>query len=236
MNHFFEHIEQIETKIGYRFANKQLLLLAFTHRSFINENRTVTEHNERLEFLGDSVLGLMSSDYLYRTLVKVPEGELSSLRAKLVESSSCIAYIEKLDLGKYLLLGKGEKTNDGRGRDSILSDLFEAIIGAIYLDSGLEAAQQFFLGQFHSEIEAIVKTPQKNSKALLQDYCQKKFQRPPTYKVIEESGPEHSKTFCVAVSIQSTPLAQGKGASKKQAQQAAAAQALNYLKINGEGL
>lgn len=221
--------EEIESKVGYRFADRQLLALAFTHCSYVNESRTTTQHNERLEFLGDSILGLMVSEFLYRSLPDLPEGELSALRAKLVEASSCISYIQKLDLEKYLLLGKGERMNDGRGRGTILSDLFEAIIGAIFLDGGLAAAQKFFFGHFHRDIDAILKTPLRNPKALLQDFCQKKFQKIPHYDVLHEIGPDHSKIFKVVVKLQEIELGHGEGPSKKEAQQAAAKSALASL-------
>ncbi|MBA2726970.1 MAG: ribonuclease III, partial [Parachlamydiaceae bacterium] len=117
-----DHSTAIEEKLGYQFRNRSLLALAFIHRSYINEHRDVNEHNERLEFLGDSILGLLISDYLYRNLPEVPEGDLSALRSKLVDAPSCVSNIQKLQVEKYLLLGKGERMNDGRGRDSILSD------------------------------------------------------------------------------------------------------------------
>ena len=222
----------IEAEIGYCFNNKQLLALAFTHCSFVNESRDLIQHNERLEFLGDSILGLIVSEYLYRTLPDLPEGELSALRAKLVEASSCISYIQKLNIEKYLILGKGERMNDGRGRDTILSDLFEALLGAIYLDGGLAAAQTFFFHKFKSDIDATLQTPFKNPKAQLQNYCQKEFQETPLYKVLSETGPDHSKTFKVVVIIQKTELGFGEGPSKKEAQQVAAKNALAYLQKN----
>ncbi len=219
-------VDEIESKLGHHFAEKQLLCLAFTHCSYVNESRTTTQHNERLEFLGDSVLGLMVSEYLYRTLPDLPEGELSALRAKLVEACSCISYIQKLDLEKYLLLGKGERMNDGRGRDTILSDLFEAIIGAIFLDGGFNAAQKFFFDKFKEEIDAILQAPLRNPKAILQDLCQKKFQVTPRYKVLNEIGPDHSKIFKVVVMLDDNELGCGEGPSKKEAQAAAAKNAL----------
>lgn len=223
------HAEEIEDKIGHHFADRQLLALAFTHCSYVNESRTTSQHNERLEFLGDSILGLMVSDYLYRSLPDLPEGELSALRAKLVEASSCTSYIQKLDVEKYLLLGKGERMNDGRGRGTILSDLFEAIIGAIFLDGGFKAAQKFFFGHFHQEIDAILQAPLRNPKALLQDFCQKKFQKTPHYTVLHEMGPDHSKIFKVVVMLKEIELGHGEGPSKKEAQQAAAKNALVSL-------
>lgn len=139
---------EIESKLGYTFKDRSLLALSFIHRSFINENKEIGQHNERLEFLGDSVLGMLVADYLYRYLPSTPEGELSVLRSRLVEAESCYYYVQKYSLGQYLLLGKGERMNDGRGRESILADLFEAIMGAIYVDGGLEAAKRFLFKNF----------------------------------------------------------------------------------------
>lgn len=225
-----QNSQTIEAKLGYAFADPHLLALAFVHRSFVNENKEINQHNERLEFLGDSVLGLLIAEYLYRNLPENPEGELSYLRSRLVEASSCMAYIQKLNLEKHILLGKGEKMNDGRGRDSILSDLFEALIGAIYLDGGIEAARKFIFTNFAEEIGSILKTPLRNWKAQLQDFCQKKYQQTPTYKVISETGPDHSKVFRISVMINDQEMGIGEGPSKKEAQQAAAQDALSKVK------
>ena len=220
---------EIESKIGYTFKDSSYLALAFVHRSFVNENRDVTEHNERLEFLGDSILGLLIAEYLYRYLPTTPEGELSYLRSRLVEAGSCFKYVQKLNVEELLLLGKGERKNDGRGRESILADLFEAIIGAIYLDGGLGAARQFIFKNFTPEIDSILKTPVRNWKAQLQDYCQKKYHHTPLYKVVSESGPDHSKTFNISVIINNQEQGHGEGPSKKEAQQAAAKNALEKI-------
>lgn len=219
----------IEAKLNYTFRDPSLLILAFVHRSYINEHREVVQHNERLEFLGDSVLGLLMAEHLYRKFPNHPEGDLSYLRSRLVEASSCVAFVHKMEIGKLILLGKGERMNDGRGRESILADLFEAIIGAIYLDGGLEAARGFIFNNFSNEIEATLKTPLSNWKALLQDYCQKKYQQTPSYQVLEESGPDHSKNFVIAVMVASNEYGRGSGASKKEAQQSAAANAMERI-------
>ena len=148
MENLQKNISVIEGKLGYTFRDQSLLTLAFIHCSFINENRAITQHNERLEFLGDSVLGMLISEYLYCYLPSTPEGELSYLRSRLVEASSCVNYVQSLNIASYVLLGKGERMNDGRGRESILADLFEAVIGAIFLDGGLEAAKNFLFHKF----------------------------------------------------------------------------------------
>lgn len=223
------HLPDIEEKLGYTFRDPSLLLLACIHRSFCNENRDVMQNNERLEFLGDTVLGTLISEYLYQQLPTNPEGELSYLRSRLVESSCCVKYIQSLNVGSYILLGKGERMNGGRGRETILADMFEAIIGAIYLDGGLEAARRFLFTKFSQHIDDVMKTPLHNWKALLQDYCQKKYQNPPLYHVLQTSGPDHSKLFEVAVLINNEEIGRGKGASKKEAQQDAAANAISHI-------
>lgn len=232
MNTLFELIQNagtVESQIGYTFHNKELLALAFVHRSYVNENREITVHNERLEFLGDSILGLIAAEHVYRELPNHPEGELSYLRSRLVEASSCVSYIQKLGISEYILLGKGERLNRGRGRDSILADFFEALVGAIYLDGGLDATRQFLFKHFAVEFDKIIKTPLSNWKAVLQDYCQKTFQSTPKYIVQEESGPDHSKVFKIAVYVNDEAVGQGVGSSKKEAQQAAAADAMSQL-------
>jgi ribonuclease-3 len=230
MQTFWKDPSEVEEKIDYSFKDKKLLMLAFIHRSFYNENRElVPGHNERLEFLGDSVLGLMVSDYLYRHLPSEAEGELSHLRAHLVEASACVRYLQKLGLESYVLLGRGEKMNAGRGRETILADLFEALIGAIYVDSDLETVAKFFWGHFEKEIKTMLETPSRNWKAELQDYSQKKFQKPPHYVVQKEEGPDHNKIFHVIVMVDGESLGEGSGSTKKQAEQAAAHSALEKL-------
>lgn len=230
LENLLSHAAEIEETLGYTFTDREYLALPFVHRSFFNENQgLVREHNERLEFLGDSVLGLIVSGYLYRHLPSQSEGHLSHLRAHLVGAESCLRYIYHLGLEKFLMLGKGESVNVGRGRERILADLLEAIIGAIYLDGGIEAAQQFVVRHFASYFDEAMESPLRNWKAELQDYSQKKFQKPPDYQVREEAGPPHSKTFIVAVLIEGVEMGVGEGASKKQAEQAAAESALRQI-------
>ena len=224
-------MDKIEDLLNYQFKNKNLIATAFVHRSYINENKAAGEHNERLEFLGDSVLGLVVSDFLYRALPDTDEGELSALRARLIEASSCNKYLSDLGVESFLLLGKGERYNDGRGRETILADLFEAIVGAIYIDGGFEAAQKFILGHFSKKMESLVQEPTSNWKALLQDYCQRKFQEHPEYLVLSETGPDHNKIFVIGVHVQGQELGQGSGGSKKIAQQAAAQDAVKRLNL-----
>lgn len=234
MKDLIPHLSEVEDRLGYHFKNKKLLAQAFIHRSFYNEHRDVIEeHNERLEFLGDSILGLLISDYLYNHLPSQAEGELSRLRAHLVEASSCARFLMKLELASFVLLGKGEKMNQGRGRETILADLFEALIGAIYLDAGIGEVKRLFWVHFEKEIQTILENPARNWKAELQDYSQKKYQKPPIYKVISETGPDHSKIFLVAAILDDQEVGQGKGASKKEAEQAAAEDALLKL-VDGQ--
>lgn len=225
-------LPEIEELIGYTFNDKDLLTLAFIHRSYVNENKQVNQHNERLEFLGDSVLGVLIADYLYASLPETSEGELSYLRSRLVEAAACVNYAETLGIKRYLMMGRGERMNDGRGRESILSDLFEALVGAIYLDGGFEAARVFLFLKLKPKFEEILKTPIQNWKALLQDYSQKKFQQPPVYELAGASGPDHNKTFEVTVALNGQVLGKGTGESKKEAQQAAAKEALKHLGTN----
>lgn len=229
------NIKEIEEKIRHVFQNEDLLKLAFTHRSYFNEHRDKVEgHNERLEFLGDSVLGLIVSGYLYTHLPSQSEGHLSHLRSHLVGATSCAFYLNQLGVEEFLLLGRGESVNVGRGRDRILADLFEAIIGAIYLDGGLDSAKQFFVSHFSKYIDEVISEPLRNWKAELQDYSQKKFQKPPEYQVIEEIGPSHKKTFSVAAFIEEIEMGRGEGGSKKEAEQAAAEDALRRIEKNDE--
>jgi ribonuclease-3 len=220
-------LSDIEKRLGVIFKNKQLLILAFVHRSFVNEHRDVIDqHNERLEFLGDSVLGLVTSDYVYRRLPVHPEGVLSQLRSRLVDASACAKYLEKMQLADCILLGKGERVAAKQVKSSILADVFEALVGAIYLDSGYDIAAAFITSHFTKEIEETIGRPPRNYKADLQDYSQKHYQKPPTYKIMQEEGPDHAKIFQIAVFVDDRQLGAGAGSSKKEAEQQAALQAL----------
>ena len=220
-------IDEIEEKLSYVFENKDFLILAFTHRSFINEYRGgPLQHNERLEFLGDSVLNLAVADYLYQKLPTHPEGLLSQLRSRLVDASACASYLQKLNVAEYILLGRGESLTEGRTKVSILSDAFEALLGAIYLDTGLNVTKSFLTFHYESEFESVIDSPTRNYKAELQDYSQKTFQKTPVYKVVDETGPDHSKIFHVVVYLDEIESGIGSGASKKEAEQKAAFDAL----------
>lgn len=232
MDNFLKDAVRIEEKLDYEFQNKSLLTLAFTHRSFVNENRELTrEHNERLEFLGDAILGFMVSEFLYKMLPSSKEGDLSYLRSRLVDASSCCQCIQKLEVEEYLLMGRGEMMNAGKGRDSILADLFEALLGAIYIDAGMDNTKKFFFSHFETFLLTLIKEPSYNWKAMLQDYFQKRFQKQPMYKVMSEQGPDHEKVFHMGVYLEGELLGLGQGLSKKEAEQHAAQTA--YEKLSG---
>lgn len=225
----FKKLKKVEDMIGYTFKDPLLLATAFVHRSYVNETNSAIQSNERLEFLGDTVLGVLAAEHLYRNYPDIPEGELSFLRSRLVEANSCCNYIKKFNLEKFLLLSRGERISHTRSQNSILADLFEALIGAIFIDGGMEAAKHFFFTNFSDEINAILDTPLKNWKSLLQDFCQKHFQQTPVYEVLSQIGPDHSKVFTVVVAINDSELGRGQGNSKKTAQQAAAHDAMARL-------
>ncbi len=222
-------LPQIESKLKVKFKDRDLLFLAFVHRSFVNEYKEISHHNERLEFLGDSILGLIIADFLYEKWPDKPEGVLSQFRALLVESQACVKYMQELGLESFILMGKGESQSLGRGRETILANVFEALIGAIYLDSGLEKTREFFFTHLQKPVEEILKSPARNYKAELQDYAQKNFQLIPEYKLIKEVGPDHAKEFLIGAYIDQKKYGEGKGPSKKQAEQKAAADALQKI-------
>lgn len=220
----------LEQLLGVTMRQPALLQQARTHCSWVNEHRGEgLVPNERLEFLGDAVLGLVVSQWLFDALPDVPEGELSRLRAMMVEAPACAEYARTLGLEPFLLLGRGEQRNIGRGRDSVLADFFEAIVGALFLDAGFEAAQNFLLGKCRPLLEARRGAPEKNYKALLQDLVQRRSQQTPVYTTLSEEGPAHARRFVVAVEIDGRVVAKGEGSSKREAQQAAAKDAFDQL-------
>jgi ribonuclease III len=228
-----KNISLIEEKIGYVFENKELLVLSLIHRSFVNEHKSqIQSHNERLEFLGDSVLGLITADFLYHRLPSYPEGPLSQLRSRLVDAQACAHYFQKLGLQEFILLGRGEAMSDGKAKVSILADAFEALVGAVFIDGGSEIVKSFFLCHFEQDMEAVIGSPSRNYKAELQDYSQKKYKQAPVYKVVQETGPDHAKVFHVVVMIDEKEAGMGLGESKKVAEQKAAFEALSKLETH----
>ena len=227
---FQKNFSFIQTQINYTFKNQDLLNLAFIHRSFVNENRKIINcHNERLEFLGDATLDFIVSDFLYSHFPNHSEGELSYLRSRLVEAAACTLYLQKIGIAPFLMVGNGEAMNVGKGRETLLANLFEAIIGAIYLDGGLEAARTFFFSHFQEEVQSILENPNRNWKAELQDYCQKTHKKTPKYAVVKQEGPDHLKIFYVQVELDGKELGIGKGFSKKEGEQAAAQRAMQWI-------
>lgn len=217
-----------EAKIGYTFKNKQLLETAFTHRSYLNENRTASrEHNERLEFLGDAVLELVVTEFLYKKFPDKPEGELTALRAALVNTVSIADAAMKLGMNDFLLLSRGEAKDTGRARNIILANAFEALIGAIYLDAGYDPAYAFVQSQlFHKTDEVVEKKLWQDAKSRFQEIAQEKVAVTPNYELTDQSGPDHDKRFVVAVFLGRDKVALGEGRSKQEAEQDAAAKAL----------
>ncbi|NLT10609.1 MAG: ribonuclease III [Ruminococcus sp.] len=223
-----ESIEKLEKTIGYTFKDKQLIHQALSHSSYANEKKHFGGSNERLEFLGDSVLSIVVSDYLYKNL-NVAEGELTKLRASLVCEKSLHIFAQQIELGNYLLLGKGEENTGGRERPSILADAFEAVIAAIYLDGGIEAAAKHILRFMPDDIKLTQKPVFSDFKTVLQEIVQKNPEEKVEYVLIGEEGPDHNKRFVVEVRLNSQVIGNGKGRSKKEAEQFAAREALELM-------
>ncbi len=228
-----ENLNLLEEKIEYTFKDKDYLVEALTHSSYANEKHNGIVCNERLEFLGDAVLGIVSADYLFKKFPEMPEGELSKLRASLVCEQSLSQFAKEIDLGTFLLLGKGEVNTGGRERPSILEDAFESLIAAIYLDGGMDAAKKHILRFIEAHLN---KQPQnfnkfKDYKTMLQEVIQQNPDESVNYVVVGESGPDHNKKFDVEVHLNSNVIGKGSGRSKKQAEQAAAKEALSLMGI-----
>lgn len=231
--HRIDALHKLSEKLDVGFTTIDLLHQALTHTSYANEcKNSVMLHNERLEFLGDAVLDLIVSEYLFRQFASLPEGELTKARAVIVCEPTLARCSAELGIGEYLFLGKGEAGSGGRERTSILADAFEAIIGAIYLDSGIENATRFVLKQLHTELLLVARGEYvKDYKTLLQEVVQKRTDSKISYEIIDESGPDHHKVFHVAVVVNGNQMGSGLGKSKKEAEQLAAKQALIKLKI-----
>jgi ribonuclease-3 len=217
-------------RLGLTFNDPALLEEALTHRSYLNENPEAKTHNERLEFLGDAVLELASTDFLFRKYPQMQEGMLTSYRAALVNTGSLAAAAKTLGLGGIIRLSKGEARDAGRARENILADAFEAIIGALYLDQGYAAAEAFAAEHLFGTLESVIATGgHQDSKSRFQELSQDKRGSTPSYKVLAEEGPDHARTFTVGAYIGQKKIAEGKGKSKQEAEQAAALNALKAL-------
>ena len=222
-------LKALEARIGYEFKNRNLLILALTHSSYANEKKLgKVGCNERLEFLGDAVLELISSDFLYKKYIQIPEGELTKKRASLVCEPSLAYCARDFGLPQYLLLGKGEDMTGGRNRDSIVSDATEALLGAIYLDGGFASAKEFVLKFILNDLEN--KQLFYDSKTILQEIVQEKGTHLVEYHLIKEEGPDHNKNFTVEARVNGKVMGQGSGHTKKAAEQAAAYQAIRVLR------
>ncbi len=222
-------MKELEKKLGYTFHNSQYLQNALVHSSYANEARGGISSNERLEFLGDSVLSVIVADYLYKHYRSLPEGELTKLRASLVCEKSLCGFSRELELGRFLLLGKGEDHNGGRERDSILADAFEAVLAAIYLDGGIEPARRHVMRFILPELRQPDDEVFKDYKTVLQEVIQRNPEENVNYVLTAESGPDHDKRFTVEVRLNSNVIGQGTGKNKKQAEQMAAKQALELM-------
>lgn len=218
----------LEEKIGYTFKNKELLLTALTHSSYANERQT--KCYERLEFLGDSILGAVTADFLYRHSPGLPEGRMTRLRSELVCEGSLHSIAAELELGSYMRLGKGEEHTGGRQRPSIMADMVEAIIAAIYLDGGLESAKRFIYAMLLDKAVIDDSHVSADHKTELQELVQQKSGSSIVYELIGESGPDHNKTFTFRVSVNGAAAGEGSGKTKKEAEQMAACRALEALR------
>ena len=222
-------IKELETAIGYRFRNISLLQNALTHSSYANERwHNSLLSNERLEFLGDSVLGMLVADYLYRTFPNRPEGELTRMRADMVCEQTLAAVAEKIGLGQHLMLGHGEEQGGGRNRNSILADAMESVIAACFLDGGLDAALQI-VRQFILVEVPVTKLHNADYKTQLQELVQQKKNQVLSYSLVGQSGPDHDKKFDVEVMLNGNVVGSGSGSSKKRAEQDAARAAIENL-------
>ena len=221
----------LEERIGYRFGSSSLLLEAMVHPSFLNENPEFGQSdNQRLEFLGDAVLNYVAAQYLFQRFPDLPEGELTSLRAALVRTETLAGFARSLDLGAYLYLGRGEAESGGRDRTTTLADSFEALLGALSLDGGLDAGRGLLVPLLEAATTEVVENAgSRDYKSLLQERVQAELGEPPRYRTVAVSGPDHRRRFTVEVMVDERVMGSGTGSSKQVAEQAAARQALDRL-------
>jgi ribonuclease-3 len=228
-------LTQLQKILGVTFKDTTILLSAVTHRSYLNEHKEATwDHNERLEFLGDAVLELVITDYLYAKFPEKPEGDLTAIRAALVNTVSLSSASEKLGVNKFLLMSKGESKDVGRARQYILANVFEACIGAIYIDQGYDAAKEFIGGRLFDRTDEIVrKRLWQDAKSRFQELSQEHASITPTYETVSQSGPDHDRVFTVGVFLRKEKIAEGTGRSKQEAEQQAA---LHAVEAKGWGV
>lgn len=229
-----EEIDALEASLGVSFRDRSLLFEALVHRSFLNENpESNLVANERLEFLGDAILDFVAAEYLYQNCPEKGEGELTQLRSALVRTETLSAFATRLDLGRYLVLGRGEDLDGGRGRPTILADLFEALVGAVYLDAGLQHVREFVEPFFEEETARLHGEPPLDPKSALQIELQGQTGSTPYYRTVASWGPDHARTFRVEVLVGERVLGVGEGPNKQAAQQQAARAALTELQREG---
>jgi ribonuclease III len=228
-----QELASLQKQINYTFRDILLLNKALTHKSYVNENSQSLKDNERFEFLGDAVLDLMVSGYIIKTFPDFAEGTLSKIRAAVVNESCLAELARQIDLGKYLLLGKGEAASGGREKNSLLANTYEALAGAVYFDSNLETALDIYLPVLGKEIAKNAETARfRDYKSELQEYTQTHFNCIPNYNIVNEKGPAHAKEFEVVILVQESIRGQGSGKSKKEAEQAAAKSALESFNLS----
>ena len=220
---------EFEKKIGYTFKNKELLHEALSHSSYANETKNGRSSNERLEFLGDSVLSIVVSVHLFKHFKHLPEGDLTKIRASLVCEKALFEFAQTIDLGSHILLGKGEENSGGRTRPSIVSDAFEAVIAAVYLDGGMEVAEKYVLSFIPKDLSANSSKALQDYKTMLQEIIQRNPEERVEYVLADQTGPDHDRKFVVQVRLNSNVIGTGEGHSKKQAEQAAAKEALRLM-------
>ncbi len=227
-------INKLQSILKIKFRNKSLLNRALTHRSYLNEAGPGARDNERLEYLGDSVLALVVNEYLFKRFEKYPEGDLAKIKSAVVSEATLFKVARELNLGSFLLMGRGEDLSGGRARPSILANTLEAVIGALYLDSGLKDCKKLVLSLLKGDIERIDSMESyRDPKTTLQEYVQKKYRERPLYEIIEESGPDHQKRFTVRLVVAGKSVAEGTGASKRGAEMEAARKALEMIYGSG---
>lgn len=225
------NLEDLESSLGFTFQDKSLLQRALTHRSYLNENPNLPWlDNERLEFLGDSILGFITAEHLYHRFPEMKEGELTSLRAALVRGQTLAEYAEQLGVGPFLLISRGEDAGGGRGRPALLAATFEAILGALFLDQGLDAASALIVRMVDEKTDNIlIERLDRNAKSLLQELSQGRMKVTPSYRLVETHGPDHAREFRVEVFLGDRVYGEGSGRNKQMAEQEAARDAIRRL-------
>lgn len=224
-----KRLNAFEEKIGYCFKNKNLLHEALSHSSYANECKKGRSSNERLEFLGDSVLSIVISEHLFKNFKHLPEGDLTKIRASLVCEKALFEFSKQISLGEYILLGKGEENTGGRNRPSIVSDAFEAVIAAVFLDGGMETAREYVLGFIPKDLDKNSAKKLQDYKTILQEIIQRNPEEKVEYVLRSQSGPDHDRHFVVEVCLNTNVIGHGEGHSKKQAEQQAAKEALTLM-------